>query len=34
MLTRDLTLLLCDPQRFQITTGNKDHSVIIRKEIN
>ena len=34
MLTRDITLLLCDLKRFQITTGNKDHSAIIRKEFN
>jgi len=34
MLTRDVILLLCDLKRFQITTGNKDHSAIIRKEIN
>ena len=34
MLTRDVILLLCDLKRFQITTGNTDHSPIIRKEIN
>ena len=27
-------LLLCDLKRFQIITGNKDHSAIIRTEIN
>ena len=34
ILTRDVILLLCDLKIFQITTVNKDHSAIIRKEIN
>ena len=34
ILTPGVILLLCDLKRFQITTGNKDHSAIMRKEFN
>jgi len=34
MLTRGVFPLLCDLKRFQIITGNKDHSAIIRTKIN
>ncbi len=34
ILTRGVILLLCDLKRFQIKTGHKDHSAIIRKEFN
>ena len=33
-LTRGVIFLLCNLKGFKITTGNKDHSTIMRKEFN